>query len=249
MKKGTKVREEKFNITWEDLNGSFDIEDLLKEMANDMSENLELIVRFTKDEKGKVQVKYCLRSALNIDKMSKKALENLLEEYQEKLSDLEDEEPDKDDVKAYEKREDEVGETEEIISEIEERLEALDEKAAKNSIDSQKPKTEDCTEKKYAEFFNVAKSVLIDNADEKQLINYLDNNKDIKERVVFICDLIEKNDVVSISMLQRCTSVGYRKAAQIVDGLESIGVSTPLNGLNGRKVVKEQLDKLRIYLN
>lgn len=49
-------------------------------------------------------------------------------------------------------------------------------------------------------------------------------------------------------MIQRCMQIGYSKAGQIVDGLESIGISTPFNGMNGRKVVKEQLEKLKTYL-
>ena len=195
MKKGAKVFEEKFSIKWEDLTGSFNVEDLLNETINDMSEGSELIVRFTKDEKGNVQVKFRMRNELNINKMGKEALENLLEKYKEELSDLEDEEPDEDDEKAYEKWEYKVEEKEEAISEVKKGLEALAEKEAKYSIDAQ------ILQQKYTEFFNIAKSVLIDNADEKQLINYLENNKDIKDRIVSICDLIEKEDCVSTSMI------------------------------------------------
>ena len=242
MKKGTKVFEEKFNIKWEDLTGSFNVEDLLNETINDMSEGSELVVRFTKDEKGNVQVKFRMHSVLNINKMGKEALENLLKKYKEELSDLEDEEPDEDDVKAYEKWEYKVEEKEEAISEVEKRLEALVKKEAEYSIDAQ------IFQQKYTEFFNIAKSVLIDNADEKQLIIYLENNKDIKDSIVSICDLIEKNDCVSTSIIQRNARIGYQKAVQIVDGLESIGVSAPFNGSTGRKVVAEQLEKLKMYL-
>lgn len=242
MKKGTKVFEEKFNIKWEDLTGSFNVEDLLNETLNDMSEGSELIVRFIKDEKGNVQVKFRMRNELNINKMGKEALENLLEKHKEELSDLEDEEPDEDDVKAYEKWEYKVEEKEEGISEVKKGLEALVKKEAEHSIDAQ------ILQQKYTEFFNIAKSVLIDNADEKQLIIYLENNKDIKDSIVSICDLIEKEDCVSTSMIQRNARIGYQKAVQIVDGLESIGVSAPFNGLPKRKVVAEQLEKLKTYL-
>ena len=248
MKKQTKVLEEKLNNMVVDSNGSFNIAELLDEMSNATTESPELIIRFVKDENDKVQVKVRQRSGLNIEKMNKKTLEELLEEYQEKLSEIEDEEPDEADEEAYEEWEEEVDEIEEVISEIEERLEELEEKALKNSIDLPRPKQKDCTTERYSEFFDVAKRVLVDNADEKQLIEYLANNKDVKESIVYVCELIEKKDSVSVAMIQRCMQIGYSKAGQIVDGLESIGISTPFNGMNGRKVVKEQLEKLKTYL-
>lgn len=248
MKKQTKVLEEKLNNMMVDSKGSFNIAELLDEMSNATTESPELIIRFAKDENDKVQVKVRQRSGLNINKKSKKTLEELLEEYQEKLSDLEDEEPDEEDEDAYEEWEEEIDEIEEVIYEIEERLEELEQKAVKNSIDLPRPKQKDCPNVRYAEFFNVAKAVLVDNEDETQLIEYLKNNNAIKESIVYVCELIERKDSLSIAMIQRCMDIGYSKAGQIVDGLESIGIATPFNGVSGRKVVKEQLEKLKSYL-
>ena len=90
MKKQTKVLEEKLNNMMVDSKGSFNIAELLDEMSNATTESPELIIRFAKDENDKVQVKVRQRSGLNIEKMSKKTLEELLEEYQEKLSEIED---------------------------------------------------------------------------------------------------------------------------------------------------------------
>ena len=173
-----------------------------------------------------------------------------LKELEERFEELECEEPNEDDEEAYEEWEQEIERVEEEIEDIKDKLEigkdgkwhVVDENLTKS------PKQKDCPTEKYKEFFQIAKSVIVDNEDGAKLSNYLTENEAIKENITYLCKLIMATNSASISMLQRRMEIGYHKAGEIIVGLEEIGVVTPFDGANARKIIYEQLWKLKPYL-
>lgn len=178
------------------------------------------------------------------------ALLKELKELEERLEELECEEPDEDDEETYEEWEQEVERVEEEIEEIKDKLEiGNDGKWYVAHADLPKsPKQRDCPTEKYKEFFQIAKSVIVDNEDGAKLSNYLAENEAIKESVTYLCKLIMATNSASISMIQRRMEMGYNKAGEIIEGLEEIGVVTPFDGANARKLVYGQLWKLKPFL-
>ena len=178
------------------------------------------------------------------------ALLKELKELEERLDDLGGEEPNEEDEEAYEEWEQEVERVEEEIEEIKDKLEiGNDGKWYVASADLPKsPKQRDCPTEKYKEFFQIAKSVIVDNEDGAKLAAYLEENDAIKESITYICKLIIATHSASISMIQRRMEMGYNKAGEIIAGLEEIGVITPFDGANARKIIYGQLWKLKPYL-
>lgn len=173
-----------------------------------------------------------------------------LKELEERLEGLECEEPDEDDEEAHEEWEQEVERVEEEIEEIKEKLEiGNDGKWCVASADWPKsPKQRDCSIEKYKEFFQIAKSVIVDNEDGAKLSNYLAENEAIKESMTYLCKLIIATNSASISIIQRRMEISYNKAGVIIEGLEEIGAVTPFDGVNARKLVYGQLWKLKPFL-
>jgi DNA segregation ATPase FtsK/SpoIIIE-like protein len=116
----------------------------------------------------------------------------------------------------------------------------------KNLQNKSKPRT--CSIKKYDEFFEVAKSVLVMNEDENKLIKYFADNKDVTESISYVFILIIRRQGVSVSGLQRDLNIAFPKAMRIADGLEEIGVVFPYNDKGARKINYEQILRLKSFI-
>ncbi len=187
------------------------------------------------------------------EEQNKANIESLLKELkelEERLEELECEESDEDEKETYEEWEQEIERVEEKIEEIKDKLEIGNDGKwyDVSAVLPKSSKQRDCPTEKYKEFFQVAKSVIVDNGDGAKLSNYLAENEAIKESVLYLCRLIMATNSVSISMFQRRMGVGYNKAGKIVEGLEDIGIITPFDGVHARKLIYEQLWKLKPFL-
>lgn len=173
-----------------------------------------------------------------------------LKELEERVEELECEEPDEDDEEAYEEWEQEIERVAEEIKDIKDKLEIRNDGkwhvVSENLPNS--PKQKDCPTEKYKEFFQIAKSVIIDNEDGAKLSNYLAENEGIKENITYLCKLIMATNSASISMIQRRMQIGYNKAGVIIEGFEEMGVITPFDGVYARGIIYGQLWKLKRFL-
>ena len=184
---------------------------------------------------------------------NKVSIEDMLTQLRdglEKLEELEIQEPEEEDEEDYEEWEAEIEEVKEEIENLLEKLKIGESGIADILMGDQqkegKPKT--CSNEKYDEFFKVAKSVLVVNSDEQKLIKFFTDNKDVAENIVYICNLLIRNQSASISMLQRRLDIGYNKAGKIIDGLEEIRVVSPFNHAYARKINYEQILKLKSFI-
>lgn len=78
-------------------------------------------------------------------------------------------------------------------------------------------------------------------ADLEKRVSKLEEAGGLKEKDVLFEDviqLIQEHYAVSASLLQRRLSIGYARAARLLDQLESKGLVGPGEGAKPRKVIK-----------
>ncbi len=79
-------------------------------------------------------------------------------------------------------------------------------------------------------------------ADLEQRVSKLEESVGLKEKDALFEDvviLIKEYDSVSASLLQRRLSIGYARAARLIDQLEELGVIGPGIGVQPREVIRK----------
>ena len=93
-------------------------------------------------------------------------------------------------------------------------------------------------------FFGLVKEVFAEECKEDALKQYLQENVRLQEKMMQLVNVLTTAKSASVAVIQRCMKIGYALASGIIDGLESIGVVTPFNGIDSRTIDLEKLQKL-----
>ena len=130
----------------------------------------------------------------------------------------------------------------------------MDLRKIKNNIDDSKKENEftvnkrGCSIEQLKVFAKLAKAVVVDGKNERELADYLAKHLQVKQMFLRVYTLLEKTNSASIALIQRRLHIGYYKAGVIVETLEEMGIVTPFDGINARRVIRERLFALKTFL-
>jgi S-DNA-T family DNA segregation ATPase FtsK/SpoIIIE len=90
---------------------------------------------------------------------------------------------------------------------------------------------------------------MLPSAAERKRSGAEDGNRERDELFEQAARLIVRHQQGSVSLLQRRLSVGYSRAARLVDELETAGVVGPFDGSKARQVLIESMEELEMILH
>jgi S-DNA-T family DNA segregation ATPase FtsK/SpoIIIE len=94
-----------------------------------------------------------------------------------------------------------------------------------------------------------ASPFMLPSAAERKRSGAEDGNRERDELFEQAARLIVRHQQGSVSLLQRRLSVGYSRAARLVDELETAGVVGPFDGSKARQVLIESMEELEMILH